>query len=430
MDTGSTGVTCSYPILYTAVAGTMLARLTAKVRLAEDLKYMFRGYSAETYDKLAVTLDNLGNREVVYVPLRKMWETIRHDRVDLSLVRLSIPQDVVHFIRSTLTHARIRFRTPENGVTGYVPLERGLKPDDPLSQIFVQAILDTICSMLDKEGFVPFLSTDDDKPNDGNNAAGARYDQMTAAETREKVAKMMEDNEANASGNLRFLFPNAMVLVGDKEHLQNAVTQLYVLMGVHGVDTRIADKCLHLNPNATGADASDGSTALKWGLTAEEKAQLDDGTNGGAGGLNLKAETVDIERSEESVAMLRAVMDNGVQEEPWGWDPEMARPGGWDPIIAAPPTDAGWDSGVVSPPGAPGVEPPPPPTASQGPVGEDNLAGTGTGGFEADEGLTPAQIRKREKRLAAKAKKDAEKAAAAGEGGADAAAEEALPDLG
>mmetsp|Transcript_71533 Transcript_71533/g.202091 ORF Transcript_71533/g.202091 Transcript_71533/m.202091 type:complete len:105 (+) Transcript_71533:1179-1493(+) len=102
--------------------------------------------------------------------------------------------------------------------------------------------------MLDKEGFVPFLSTDDDKPDDGNNAAGARYDQMTAAETREKVAKMMEENEANASGNLRFLFPNAMVLVGDKEHLQNAVTQLYVLMGVHGVDTRIADKCLHLNP--------------------------------------------------------------------------------------------------------------------------------------------------------------------------------------
>ena len=47
---------------------------------------MFRGYSAETYDKLAVTLDNLNGREVVYIPLRKMWETIRHDRVDLSLV--------------------------------------------------------------------------------------------------------------------------------------------------------------------------------------------------------------------------------------------------------------------------------------------------------------------------------------------------------
>ena len=71
-------------------------------------------------------------------PNPKMWETIRHDRVDLSLARLSIPRGIIDFIRSTLTHARIRFRTPENGVTGYVPLERGLKPDDPLSQMFVQ----------------------------------------------------------------------------------------------------------------------------------------------------------------------------------------------------------------------------------------------------------------------------------------------------
>ena len=51
--------------------------------------------------------------------------------------------------------------------------------------------------MLDKEGFVPFISTDDDKPDDGGAAAGARYDKMSAAETREKVAKMMEDNQVS-----------------------------------------------------------------------------------------------------------------------------------------------------------------------------------------------------------------------------------------
>ena len=62
------------------------------------------------------------------------------------------------------------------------------------------------------------------------------------------------------------------------------------------------------------------------------------------------------------------------------------------------------------------VAPPP------APAGEEAFAGTGTGGYEADEGLTPAQIRKREKRLAQKAKKDAAKRA---EGGEDLAGGEA-----
>ena len=48
---------------------------------------------------------------------------------------------------------------------------------------------------------------------------------------------------------------------------------------------------------------------------------------------------------------------------------------------------------------------PPPPL----PRLEHANPGTGTGGYEADEGLTPAQIRKREKRLAQKAKKSATK---------------------
>ena len=49
-------------------------------------------------------------------------------------------------------------------------------------------------------------------------------------------------------------------------------------MGVHGVDTRISDECLHVNASAAGADADEA--LLKWGLTAEEKSQLDEGTSG------------------------------------------------------------------------------------------------------------------------------------------------------